>query len=188
MKPEHRATLPRLAVVLLLLAPAATLGDDLPPFGPPLGAKADVVRSFTMKLTGAVKKTVTGAKGDGKTGLVGQCKPTTWSNFGIAVGSSMSAEQAGVYLITKGTIATGATGAFPLSKVMVELFTMSGQSIESLTFSGPGELVITAHDGTPGRRRLVGTITGKKLKESGSPGKAVDVEASFDMDFSCGVK
>jgi hypothetical protein len=39
---------------------------DVGPSGPSLGAKADVVRTFTMKVSGAVTAEVKGKKGDEK--------------------------------------------------------------------------------------------------------------------------
>jgi hypothetical protein len=184
-----RGALSGLAGGLLALAsPSVATAEDVPPFGPPLGAKAHVVRSFAMKITGAVKKDVTGKKGDGKTALVGQCKPTTWANFGIHVGSAMDAEQAGIAVITKGKIATGATGTFKLDKVYVDWFSMAGGAISTARYGGPGVLTITTHDGSPGRRRMVGSIKGSGLEGlDDAKGKTIDVEASFDMDFSCGV-
>jgi hypothetical protein len=45
------------------------------------------------------------------------------------------------------------------------------------------------HDATPGKRRMTGTIVGTKLGGLEKfNGKFIDVTASFDMDFSCGVK
>jgi len=41
----------------------------------------------------------------------------------------------------------------------------------------------------PGKRRMTGTIVGTKLEGLEKlNGKFIDVTASFDMDFSCGVK
>jgi hypothetical protein len=169
-------------------APVAA-AEDLPPFGPPLGVKADVVRSFSMKTTGGMALAVTGAKGDGKTGLLGQCKPTLWANFGVEVGRTFDTEKSGITVVTKDKIATGATGPFQLTRLDVERLELKGASLLSSRYTGPGVLVITTHDGTPGRRRMVGTISGKGLKgRDDAEGKTIDVEASFDMDFSCGVK
>lgn len=189
MSSTLRATLPALACAALACWPRPATADDVPPFGPPVGVKADVVRSFALKTTGGLALAATGAKGDGKTGLIGLCKPTTWANFGVEVGTSFGVEKTGIAVITKGKIATGATGTFPLDKVYVDHLALKGQELVSDSFAGPGTLVITVHDGTPGHRRLVGTITGKKLKgKAGEKPATVDVEASFDMDFSCGVK
>lgn len=175
------------AGLLALAWPAGA--EEVPPFGPPLGGKAYVVRSFAMKVTGGVKKEVAGKKGDGKTALVGQCQPTTWANFGIHVGGAMDAEQAGIAVITKGPIATGATGTFKLDKVYVDWFSIRGQAIDSARYGGPGVLTLTTHEASPGRRRMAGTIRGTRLEGlDDAKGKSIDVEASFDMDFSCGVR
>lgn len=167
--------------------PVATAGD-VPPFGPGLGEKADVVRAFQMKTTGSVAKEVTGEKGDGKTGLIGQCKPTTWANFGVQHGTSMG-DQAGIAVITKGMIETGATGKFELDKIYVDFFSIDGANVASYRFAGTGVLTLTTHDASPGKRRMIGTIQGSKLKGlDDAKDKSIDVVASFDMEFSCGVK
>jgi hypothetical protein len=177
------------AGLLALASPSAALAEDVPPFGPPLGVKAQVVRAFSMKITGAVKKDVTGKKGDGKTGLIGQCNPASWANFGVQVGTAMGTEQAGIAVITRDKIATGATGTFPLDKVYVDWFSMEGGTISAPRYGGPGVLTITTHDGSAGHRRMIGAIKGTGLAglDGDAKGKKIDVEASFDMDFSCGV-
>lgn len=176
------------AGLFALASPLAALAEEVPPFGPALGEKAPVVRTFNMKITGAVKKEVTGKKGDGKTGLIGQCKPTTWANFGVQVGTTMGTEQAGIAVITKGNIATGATGTFALERVYVDYFSVEAGTISTARYGGPGVLTITTHDGTAGHRRMIGAIKGTGLKGlDDAKGKTIDVEASFDMDFSCGV-
>jgi hypothetical protein len=173
----------------MLLAPPAAMAGELPPFGPAMGEQADVVRSFHMKTTGSVAKEVTGKKGDGKTGLIGRCNPATWANFGVQQGTPMGGDQAGIAVITKGKIETGATGKFALDRVYVDFFLIDGANISSYRFGGPGVLTITTHDASPGKRRMIGTIQGSKLKGlEEAKGKTIDVEASFDMEFSCGVK
>jgi hypothetical protein len=178
-----------LAAAALLVSCLPVMAADVPPFGPGLGEKADVVRAFQMKITGSVAKEVTGKKGDGRTALVGQCKPTTWANFGIQHGSAMAGNQAGIAVVTKGKIETGATGKFELEKIYVDLFSIDGANVQSFRFAGPGVLTLTTHDGSPGKRRMIGTIQGAKLKGlDDAKDKSIGVEASFDMDFSCGVK
>ena len=175
--------------LLGLVHPVTGGAQDLPPFGPALGQKADVVRTFKLKATGAVTKEVTGKKGDGRTGLTGQCNPASWANFGIQVGSSMATEQASIAVVTKGNIGTGATGEFKLDKIYVDFVSIQGSTIQSFRFAGPGVLTLTTHDGSPGKRRMIGSIRGSKLNGlDDAAGKLIDVEAAFDMDFSCGVK
>jgi hypothetical protein len=180
-----------LAVVgLMALELPVAIAKDLPPFGPDLGEQADVVRSFHMKTTGSVAREVTGKKGDGRTGLIGRCNPAMWANFGIHQGTPMDANQAGIAVITKGKIATGATGTFPLDQVYVDFFLIDGANISSYRFGGRGVLTITTHDASPGSRRMIGTIQASKLEglDHEAKGKSIGVQASFDMEFSCGVK
>ena len=159
--------------------------DELGPFGPPLGVKADVVRTFTMKTSGAVAKNVKGSKGDGETGLRGQCNPKMFANFSIEKGS-MFGEQAEIAIVTVDPISTGATGNFKLSKIWVRFFDDANMERK---FGGPGLLKLTVHQAAAGKRRMTGTISGSKLEGLGKQdGKKLDVTASFDMDFSCGVK
>jgi hypothetical protein len=158
--------------------------EDVGPYGPPMGGKADVVRAFTMKVSGAMAAEVKGKKGDGKTGLFGQCKPTMFANFGILHGSSY--EQAEIAIMSKDPIKTGMTGDIKLDKIWVRFYDLKN---DERKFGGKGTLKLTAHDGAPGKRRMTGTIVGTKLgglEKLG--GKSIDVTASFDMDFSCGVK
>ena len=158
---------------------------DVGPFGPSIGVKADVVRTFTMKVSGAVTAEVNGKKGDEKTGLVGQCKPTMFANFGILHGSSYD-EQAEISIVSKGPIKTGMTGDIKLRKIWVRFFDLKNMERK---FDGKGLLKLTVHDATAGKRRMTGTIVGKKLEGLGKlEGKFIDVTSSFDMDFSCGVK
>lgn len=180
-----------LAVVgMMALALPVAIAKDLPPFGPEFGERADVVRSFHMKTTGSVAREVTGKKGDGKTGLIGRCNPAMFANFGVHQGGPMDSAQAGIAVITKGKIATGATGKFDLSTVYVDYFIIEGSNISSYRFGGPGVMTITTHDATPGKRRMIGTIQAAKLEglDQEAKGKTIAVEASFDMEFSCGVK
>jgi len=173
----------------IVVCVAGALGNmaaaaDVGPFGPPLGVKADVVSAFTMKVSGAVTAEVKGKKGDEKTGLVGQCKPTMFANFGILHGSSY--DQAEITIMSKDPIRTGMTGDIKLDKIWVRF---SDLTHDERKFGGKGMLKLTVHDATPGKRRMTGTIVGTKLGGLEKlNGKSIDVTASFDMDFSCGVK
>jgi len=161
----------------------ATAGD-VGPFGPSLGAKADVVRAFDMKVTGAMTAEVKGKKGDEKTALVGQCKPTMFANFGILHGTLY--EQAEIAIVSNKPIQTGMTGDIRLDKIYVRFFDMKN---DERKFGGKGMLKLTVHAAAPGKRRMTGTIVGTKLEGLEKlEGKFIDVTASFDMDFSCGVK
>jgi hypothetical protein len=160
------------------------MAADVGPFGPPLGVKAEVVRTFTMKVSGAMTTEVKGKKGDEKTGLVGQCKPTMFANFGILHGGLY--DQAEITIMSKDPIKTGMTGDIKLEKVWVRFYDLKN---EERTFGGKGMLKLAVHDAAAGKRRMTGTIVGTKLGGQGKlKGKSIDVTASFDMDFSCGVK
>jgi hypothetical protein len=162
----------------------ATAGD-VGPFGPSLGSKADVVRAFDMKVSGAMTAEVKGKKGDEKTGLVGQCNPTMFANFGI-IHESSSYEQAEISIVSKDPIKTGMTGDIKLDKIYVRFSDL--KNVER-RFGGKGVLKLTVHDAAPGKRRMTGTVVGTKLEGLQKlEGKFIDVTASFDMDFSCGVK
>lgn len=167
------------------LGAVGTRADEVGPYGPPLGVKADVVRSFTLKTSGAVTKEVNGRKGDGQTGLRGQCNPKTFANFSVEKGSLLG-EQAEVAIVTRDPIATGATGEFRLDTIYMRFF---DDANGERRFGGPGTLTLTTHAVAAGRRRLSGTITGAKLEGfDRQRGRKLDVSASFDMEFSCGVK
>lgn len=158
--------------------------EDVGPFGPPMGAKADVVRAFAMKVSGAMTAEVKGKKGDGKTGLVGQCNPAMFANFGILHGSLYENEE--ITILSKDPIKTGTTGEIKLDKIWVRFSDLKN---DERKFGGKGTLKLTAHDSAPGKRRMTGTIVGTRLEGLEKlNGKFIDVTASFDMDFSCGVK
>lgn len=162
----------------------ATAGDT-GPYGPSLGGKADVVRAFDMKVSGAVTAEVKGKKGDQKTALLGQCNPAMFANFGILHGSSFD-DEAEISIVSRDPIKTGMTGEIPLDKIYVRFFDMKNGERK---FGGKGTLKLTVHDATPGKRRMTGTIVGTKLEGLEKlNGKFIGVTASFDMDFSCGVK
>jgi hypothetical protein len=160
------------------------MADEVGPFGPSLGAKALVVRTFTMKTTGAVAAEVKGEKGDEKTGLIGQCNPTMFANFGILHGSSYEQEE--IAIVSKDPIKTGMTGEVKLDKIYVRFSDLKN---DERKFGGKGMLKLTVHEAAAGKRRMTGTIAGTKLEGLEKlDGKFIDVTASFDMDFSCGLK
>ena len=164
--------------------PGNGMAEEVGPFGPSLGAKALVVRTFTMKTTGAVAAEVKGDKDDEQTGLIGQCKPTMFANFGILHGSSYEQEE--ISIVSKDPIKTGMTGEIKLDKIWVRF---SDLKTDERKFGGKGTLKLTVHDAASGKRRMTGTITGTKLEGLEKlAGKYIDVTANFDMDFSCGVK
>ncbi|HEX9181316.1 MAG TPA: hypothetical protein VF859_13025 [Burkholderiales bacterium] len=172
-----------MAGALALLTGAAG-AQDVGPFGPPMGVKAEVVRSFSMKTTGAVAADIQGKKGDDQTGLRGQCNPSMFANFSFEKGSSY--EGAEIAIVSKDPIKTGMTGEIKLDKIYVRFFDLKN---DERRFGGPGKMTLTVHDAAKGKRRMTGTITGTKLEGLEKlGGKFVDVTASFDADFSCGVK
>ena len=180
------ATWLALATTLLLAGPSVSAETEDPgPHGPGLGT-ADVVRSFTLKTTGAVTKEVKGKKDDGKTGLIGLCDPKMFANFGIEYGRMMDREKAAIAWITVDPIETGATGEFKLATIDVSFFDLTHRDRR---FVGPGTLKLTVHNASSGNRRMSGTVAGTKLDGLDSQkGKTLDITASFDLDFSCGVK
>ena len=170
-------------------AKASRSGDSAPvaevgPFGPPLGGLARVVRSAVLQTSGAVAGEFRGSKGDDETGLRGQCNPKMWANFGIDLPPG-EFERLQVTLTTRDAIATGATGKLPLDQLVVEFTT---KDWDRRRFRGRGVLELTTHDAAPGKRRMVGTMSGKGLKGGEAAGRTLDATLAFDMDFSCGVQ
>jgi hypothetical protein len=160
-------------------------GVEVGPFGPPLGAVAPVVRSATLTTSGAIAGEYRGSSGDEVTGLRGTCNPEMWANFGIDLPPG-DYYRLQVTLTSKDEIPTGATGEFKLDRLDVEFTT---EDMESLYFRGPGVLKLTTHDAAPGRRRMVGTMSGQGLEgREDAEGQNLDATLAFDMDFSCGVE
>jgi hypothetical protein len=171
-------------VLALAAIGSSALAQDVGPFGPPLGVKAPVVRSFTMTTTGVVSTEIKGGKGDEKTGLIGGCKPTMFANFGILHGTSF--EQSEITIVSRDPIPTGMTGDIKLDRIWVRFYDPNN---DERKFGGKGTMKLTTHEATPGKRRMIGSITGTKLEGFDKlAGKFIDVTAAFDMDFSCGVK
>lgn len=163
---------------------AGDRGAALGPFGPPLGGLARVVRSAVLTTSGAVSGEFRGSPDDEATGLRGQCDPKMWANFGIDLPPG-EYDRLQVTLTSREAIATGAKGTFPLDHLVVEFTT---KEMDSLRFRGRGVLELTTHDATPGKRRMVGTMSGKGLEgREAAEGRTLDATLAFDMDFSCGV-
>jgi hypothetical protein len=159
-------------------------GAEVGPFGPPLGGLARVVRSAELKTSGAVAGEFRGSKGDDETGLRGQCNPKMWANFGIDLPPGEYARLQ-VTLTSRDAIASGATGRFRLDQLVVEFTT---KEWKSQRFRGRGVLELTTHDAAPGKRRMVGTMSGQGLEgRDAVAGRKLDATLAFDMDFSCGV-
>jgi hypothetical protein len=159
-------------------------GADVGPFGPPLGGLARVVSSAVLHTSGAVAGEFRGSKADDETGLRGQCNPKMWANFGIDLPPGEYARLQ-VTLTSRDAIASGATGRFPLDHLVVEFTT---KDWKSQRYRGRGVLELTTHEAAPGKRRMLGTMSGKGLEgREAAEGRALDATLAFDMDFSCGV-
>jgi len=164
-------------------------GDVLGPYGPPLGARARVVRSVKVETTGEVNGTFSGSKSDEDTGLMGLCNPTSFANFMLAMPGGEAYDEVWVTNMSKGGIGTGETGAFKLSYVEVTFRKTTSNDFIQREFRGPGTLTLTTHDAEPGHRRMIGTMEGAALAGRGDDeGKQLDLTVSFDMDSSCGLK
>jgi hypothetical protein len=138
-----------------------------------------------LKTSGSVAGEFRGAKGDEETGLRGQCNPKMWANFGIDLPPGEYARLQ-VTLTSRDAIATGATGRFRLDQLLVEFTT---KDWKSQRFRGRGVLELTTHDAAPGKRRMVGTMSGQGLEgRDAVAGRTLDATLAFDMDFSCGVQ
>lgn len=164
----------------------------LGPHGPALGAKAHVVRAVTVKTSGEVSGEFSGVKGEEGTYLSGLCNPESFANFMLALPGGDKWDEIWVTNYSKGRIGTAETGTFKLSWVEVNLQKYADGEFTIRKFKGPGTMTLTTHDATPDNRRMVGTMEGSGLEEltltGKNTGKKVDLQVSFDMDFSCGIK
>lgn len=187
-------------IILLLLAcgseEAATakkMQDEPPlgPYGPELGAQAHVVRSVAVNTSGDVSGEFSGTKGEKGTYLSGLCDPTSFANFMIAL---TGGEEWGEIWITNygAHVGLAETGTFKLSWVEVQFRKYAEGKFTIRKFKGPGTMTLTTHDANPDKRRMVGTMEGSGLEELTLQGKKtgekVDLQVSFDMDSSCGIK
>jgi len=167
---------------------ATATEDDPGLYGPELG-QAHVVRSLTIKVSGGMNETFAGKKEDGKTTLSGECKPDLFANLSFDIGESLG-DRAGIGFATNDPIKMGQTGEIDLDWVMIDSVKISNADVQSKRFkSEDGTLTLTMHDPSKGSRRMTGTIVAKNLQPLDElKVQPVNVEASFDMDFSCGVK
>jgi hypothetical protein len=169
---------------------AATAVDpqaEMGPYGPPMGATAEVVRSASIETTGAVSGTFTGTSSEGTAGLMGLCNPNTFANFLIKIGDP-GGKEVWAGIMSKREVGTGATGDFRLDYLEITFRDMSGDNFSQRDFRGPATLTITTHDAAPGARHMVGSIVGTGLEgRDDEAGKTIDATVRFDMDFSCGV-
>ena len=167
---------------------AGSQDDDPGLYGPELG-QAHVVRSLTIKVTGGMIQTTTGKKEDGKTTLSGECKPDLFANLGFDIGAPLG-DRTGVGFVTIKPITLGQTGEIDLDWVLFETVKINNTNVDAKRFkSEDGTLTLTTHNPTKGSRRMTGTIVAKNLMPLDEiQAKPVDLEASFDTDFSCGVK
>lgn len=200
MKPLSRFGL-LVSIIFLVVAcgseetPTAQKMPDEPalgPYGPALGAKAYVVRSVTVKTSGDVSGEFSGTKGEKGTYLSGLCNPESFANFMLALPGGDQWDEIWVTNYSKGRIGTTETGTFKLSWVEVTFQKYAEGEFTIRKFKGPGTMTLTTHDAAPDNRRMVGTMEGSGLEEltltGKNTGKKVDLQVSFDMDFSCGIK
>jgi len=189
-------------IILLLLAcgcEEASTAKKIPaepplgPYGPvTLGAKAHVVRSITVNASGDVSGEFSGTKGEEGTYLSGLCNPTSFANFMIALTGGDQWDEIWITNYSKGSINTAETGTFKLSWVEITFRKYADGDFTMRKFKGPGTITLTTHDADPDNRRMVGTMEGSGLEEltlkGENTGKKVDLQVSFDIDSSCGIK
>lgn len=165
--------------------------SPLGPYGPEFGAKAHVVRSVTVKTSGDVSGEFSGDKGEKGTYLSGLCNPKTMANFMIALTGGDQWDEIWITNYSKGRIATGKNGTFKLSWLETTFRKYVKGKFTIRKFKGPGTMTLITHDTNPENRRMVGTMEGIGLEEmtltGKRTGKRVDLQVSFDMDFSCGI-
>jgi hypothetical protein len=74
---------------------------------------------------------------------------------------------------------------------MITMFKMNkgkGEPESKRFKSDGGTLTLATHDPSKGRRRMIGRSSPESEPLDNLQSKPVDVEAAFDVDFSCGVK
>ncbi|MCC6219611.1 MAG: hypothetical protein IT291_00035 [Deltaproteobacteria bacterium] len=142
------------------------------------------VKSLTVKVAGAMQQEFAITAEDSAS-LNGTCNPDMWANFGIQFRSPGYSWLA-VTLMTKEAIQTGQTGDIPLDWIDFSYFDEQNNSV---TYKGKGTFNISEHIGKASDRRLKGILKGTKLEgQSGAEGKNIDLEAEFDLNYSCGVE
>jgi hypothetical protein len=171
-------------------AQSAAAGEDPGEYGPGL-AEVHVVRTLTIKITGGHTETISGKKEDGRTTLSGGCRPDLFANLSFDTGGPFD-DQGGIGFASKDPITIGQTGEIDLAWVMITMFKMNngkGEPESKRYMSDNGTLTVTTHNPSKRSRRMVGTIVARNLEPRDDlKSKPVDVEAAFDLDFSCGVK
>jgi hypothetical protein len=162
--------------------------DDPGLYGPSLG-QAHVVRTLTITLRGGTNETISGKKEDGHTTLSGECKPDLFANLSFDTGGTFD-DHGGIGFATNDPIKAGQTGEIDLDWVMVDLAKINNGQPDAKRFkSDGGTLTLTTHNAAKGSRRMVGTIVAGKLEPlDGLESPPVDVNAAFDVDFSCGIR
>lgn len=165
------------------------VAEDPGEYGPGL-SQVHVVRSLTIKVSGGLDETITGNKAAEHTTLAGECKPDMFANLSFDTGSMMS-DSAGVAFATVDPITTGQTGDIDLEWVMFTQNKVGNNEFIAMRFMNDegGTLTISTHNTARGSRRLTGVIRGKNLEpRDGLESPPIDLEASFDADFSCGIR
>lgn len=159
----------------------------LGPYGPPMGARAHVVRSVRVTTSGAVTRTFIGSKADGVTGLEGLCNPNSFANFMLVMPGGKQYDEVWVSNMSTRAVGTGVTGTFRLDYIELTFRKTTGALVQH-NFRGPGTMTLTTQLAAPGNRRMIGTMEGTGLKGMGDDaGKTLDTKVSFNMDFSCGI-
>jgi hypothetical protein len=150
------------------------------------GPKYELVRSVTLKTSGARETALEGSGAAETARYAGSCKPDVFANFVIEVapGGSFFDERTSVSMASKEAIAPGQTGEIPLSWLAVEFLDKEGPMKK---YRGPGTMTVTRHDAGDAPR-LVGTLKGAIDGKEGEEGKKLDAEAAFDLNVSCGTK
>lgn len=165
--------------------------SPLGPYGPEFGAKAHVVRSVTVKTSGDESGEFSGGNGEKGTYLSGLCDPKTMANFMIALTGGEKWDEIWITNYSKGPIATGKNGTFKLSWLEASFRKYAKGQFTIRKFKGPGTITLTTHDSDSENRRMIGVMEGLGLEEitltGKRTGKRVDLQVSFDMDFSCGI-
>lgn len=125
--------------------------------------------------------------------MTGGCSGSSPFSLGLLQSDPTREDYAYLSFSTQGAVATGAVGEFALSELKWDFGSVSPENMPPELnirvpnrFSGTGTLELTSHIASPELRRMTGVIHAEGL--TNHPGQSVDIEASFGVDWSCGIQ
>jgi len=125
--------------------------------------------------------------------FTGGCSGSTPASMGVHRGQPNSEDYVSFAFKTAEVVGTGETGAFAVSEIRWDHGTVSPQNMPPELnirvpnrFEGTGKLDLTTHSASLKDRSMEGVITATGM--SNKQGEAVDIEARFRLDWSCGIE